>query len=300
LDFPGHPVPFGLWRCRTCGLVFNAPRLSADEIRQQYDGEYYVFNESPARRWARATQLYIEHLLALENRGPGRRLLEVGCAGGELLALARQRGWQVVGVEISPQATRAAVAEHGLDVRAGTLEEHAAHIGRFDVALANDVIEHLASPRPFIRLLHGLLRPGGWVSLETPNWGGFWRRVGGRRWLGLNRFHISLFDAGSLLKLMGDCGFKNCIAGSSTNLAYACWSSRPEITSITKRLPAGLRWRSERLLGRLSPPSFALELRRDPPACLQESLAHIARVEPARAGVSRHLRGDNLTVIGRA
>lgn len=299
-DFSDHPLPFRLYQCRACGFVFNHPRLSSRQIRDQYDGAYYVFHEDPARRWGRATQLYIEHLLPLEKRVNARRLLEIGCAGGELLALARQRGWQVLGIEISPQAAASARREHDLDVRTGTLEEQRANIGRFDVAIANDVIEHMASPRSFLAMLHGVLTSGGWLSIETPNWGSFWRRVGGGRWLGLNRYHISLFDARSLLQLLRSCGFRPCIAGSSTNLAYASWSSRPEVAVLMDRLPPWLRWRCMKLADRLTPRSEPLAIHRNPPASLPEALSRIADSNPARAGVSRKLYGDNLTVIGRA
>jgi len=300
LDVPGHPGPFRLWRCRGCGFVFHHPKLTPQEIREQYDGEYYVFHESPERRWARAAQLYVEHLLPLEQRSQGRTLLEIGCAGGELLALARDRGWQVTGIEISPQASQAARRNHDLDVRAGTLEEHANTIGGFDVAIANDVIEHIAAPGTFLRTLHDVLRPGGWATLETPNWGGIWRRLGGRRWLGINPFHISFFDARALLRLMGECGFRDCRAGSSTNLAYASWGARPELTSMIDRLPAWLAWRCARWADRLTPASAALCLHRRPPASLDSALACVAQADPHRFRVSDNLRGDNLTVIGRA
>lgn len=300
LILPDHPIPFRLWQCRRCAGVFNYPLLRGDQIRGQYDGEYYVFKESPARRWARATQVYIEHLLPLESRVEARRLLEVGCAGGELLALSRERGWDVTGVEISQEAAASARQEHGLHVLAGTLEEHAASLGSFDVAIANDVIEHVPSPRLFLHTLHRVVRPGGLLCLETPNWDSRWRRLGGASWLGINRFHIFLFNASSLLRLMRDCGWTDCLAGSSTNLAYTSWASRPEITRWIKHLPAGLRWRAEQWADRLTPASPALTLHRDPPNCLTQALDRIAALHTADHRADRSLSGDNLTVIGRA
>ncbi len=300
LRWPDYPGAFRLWECHECGAAFNAPRLDATAIRDQYDGDYYVFNESPARRWARATQLYVEHLLPLETQTAHRRLLEIGCAGGELLAIARARGWQTQGIEISPQAAQSARDEHGLDVRTGTLEEHADAVHRPCVAVANDVLEHVLSPHGFLATLRRILEPGGWISLETPNWGGAWRRLGGPRWLGINRFHIFLFNAGSLLRLMHQAGFRNCRTRSSTNLAYTGWGSRPELAGLLARVPAGLRWRAERWLNGLTPRSFARRLHANPPDGIEPALACIRTVERAPASVSGHTLGDNLTVIGRA
>jgi SAM-dependent methyltransferase len=300
LDLPGHPIPFRLWRCRGCGVVFNHPRLSADQIRDQYDGEYYVFKESPARRWGRATQLYVEHLLPMEARLGRGRLVEIGCAGGEVLALARYRGWQTLGIEISPEAAASARRDRGVEVLSGTLEEHAGGVGVFDLAIANDVIEHVPSSRAFLQSLHRIVRPGGWASIETPNWGSVWRRLGGAKWLGINRFHILLFDAGSLTRLMSDCGFTECTAGSSTNLAYTSWAGRPEITRAIGCLPAGLRWRAQQWADRLTPSCFALQLHRNPPLNLKQALARIAAADSGQPGLPEGLWGDNLTVIGRA
>ncbi|MBI4580842.1 MAG: class I SAM-dependent methyltransferase, partial [Planctomycetes bacterium] len=178
--------------------------------------------------------------------------------------------------------------------------KHANHAGEFDVVIANDVIEHVSSPRLFLTHLRSVLRPGGWLSLETPNWGGIWRRVGGPRWLGLNPFHVFLFDARCLTRLMAQCGFRDCRAGSSTNCAHAAWGSRPELHPLWQCLPAALRWRLERFLDRLTPPSFALALRHDSPPSIEDALTRIEIVRRPTAMPSARLTGDNLMVIGRA
>lgn len=312
LSFPGYPGLFHLRRCRYCGLVFNWPRLKPEQMRQQYDGNYYVFNSRPEHRWSRATQLYLNYLAPLEPCHSYRRLLEIGCAQGHLLAIAEGRGWQVEGVEISAEATCTARSEFGLSVHPGTLEEQPDAIGLFDVVVATDVIEHIANPRGFLRAVRHRLRAGGLAVIETPNWGGVWRRLGGRRWLGLNRFHISLFDGPCLTRLMRQCGFRPTATFTTTNTVWSDWEDRPELMSVLPLLPRGLQWRVRDRLSRLTPRTRERRLRQKPPTSLSAALDHIASSRQEHTGkdgnhetdapfpADRWLMKDNLAVIGLA
>lgn len=312
LSFPGYPGPFHLWRCRDCGLVFNWPRLTPEQTRQQYDGGYYVFNSRPEHRWSRATQLYLNYLAPLESCNVGGRLLEIGCAQGHLLAIANSRGWQAEGVEISAEAAEAARTRFRLPIRAGTLEDQGDELCRFDVIIATDVIEHIADPRAFLRAVCDRLMPGGLAVIETPNWGGFWRRLGGRRWLGLNRFHISLFDSHCLARLMNGCGLTTVATFTTTNTVCSDWGSRPELTRFLPLLPPGLQWRAQGRLSGITPESPERALQQKPPASLSAALERVAAMKEERTNrLTTHeityafpadyrLIGDNLAVIGRA
>ncbi|HOW69387.1 MAG TPA: class I SAM-dependent methyltransferase [Phycisphaerae bacterium] len=312
LVFPGHPGPFHLWRCRRCGLVFNWPRLAAEPMKRQYDGDYYVFNARPEHRWSRATQLYLNYLAPLESCQRSGRLLEIGCAQGHLLALASHRGWQAEGVEISAEAARVARSEFGLSVHTGSLEGLGDELGRFEVAIATDVIEHVPDPRGFLQAIRGRLLPGGLAIIETPNWGGVWRRLGGRRWLGLNRFHISLFDGACLTRLMRECDLMPTAVFSTMNTVCSDWGGRPELTRFLSLLPRGLRWRVQGRLSRMTPQSAEHHLEQNPPASLSAALDRIALLKEVPLGqpgphpggtpftADFWLSGDNLAVIGRA
>mgnify|MGYP002623213128 FL=1 len=195
-------------------------------------------------------QQYVVHLAALESRGD-RRLLDVGCALGHFAALARGRGWQVTGIDVSAEAASRAALNFGLEVRAGPLSRHVDTLHRFDVVFLGDVIEHVPHPAQFLRDVRRVLTPGGIVCIDTPNWGGFWRRWTGRRWVGLNRYHINLFDAESLTRLLSASGFDSITTGSYTHYRYEGWAARPELSSWVNRLPAALAWRVGRWLAKL-------------------------------------------------
>ena len=114
-------------------------------------------------------------------------LLDVGCAMGFLLDLARDQGWTVEGVELSEYACLHAVEELHLPVLHGTLHDAEFDGGKFDAVTLFDVIEHFPNPRKEIREVARVLRPGGIFAVTTPDVGslvarllaGIGRRSGG-------------------------------------------------------------------------------------------------------------------------
>jgi len=104
------------------------------------------------------------HVLA----GAGR-VLDLGCASGALGAALRARGAYVVGVENDPEY--AARARERLDqvVEADLEALDPVPLGRFDVLVAGDVLEHLQDPWTVLRRFAGIVEPDGTVVVSLPN-----------------------------------------------------------------------------------------------------------------------------------
>ncbi len=152
-------------RC-ACGLVFVTPPPPRPALERAYDAAYYRPWESQARRRAWIWRRRMERVEA--QASPPGRLLDVGCGTGAFLRLARTRGWEVTGTELSPYAARAAEGD-GLTVVEGEVWEAGFPAGGFDVVTCWHVLEHASCPRWVIEEIHRVLRPGGWLVLATPN-----------------------------------------------------------------------------------------------------------------------------------
>ncbi|MBM4128150.1 MAG: class I SAM-dependent methyltransferase, partial [Nitrospira sp.] len=140
---------------------------------------------------------------------PGGKLLEIGCGNGDRLALFRDLGWTVTGVEPDAGAAKLASAR-GLDVLSGELSSLEFPAGSFDAILMSHVIEHVPDPQETIRECLRLLRPQGMLIMLTPNTGSLGHRWFGRNWLHLDSpRHLHLFNCRNLPKLCSSEGFVN-------------------------------------------------------------------------------------------
>jgi 2-polyprenyl-3-methyl-5-hydroxy-6-metoxy-1,4-benzoquinol methylase len=135
-------------------------------LREFYDQKAPIYHSDTAHVGDRE-----EVILELFPRRAGLRLLDVGCGSGRFLRIARDRGHEVSGLEISP---RAAAAAEGLRVIVGNPEtgEGLGQVGSgFDVITLLDVLEHTFDPARVLRTLRPLLAPGGVMIVSVPNVG---------------------------------------------------------------------------------------------------------------------------------
>src|SRR4051812_36434003 len=86
-------------------------------------------------------------LFELVARGERGALLDVGCGAGNIGAELAKMGFQVAGVDHSPEAVRLA-KERGLDAMLADLDSEGLKCDgkTFDVVWAGDVIEHVFDP----------------------------------------------------------------------------------------------------------------------------------------------------------
>jgi hypothetical protein len=110
----------GIKRCARCSLIYTSPRLSRPEAVYWGDYEKYLTEAALIFRGQASHHRdpnYREELDLIEAHRPTKgRFLDVGCNMGMLLRLARERGWEPVGVEPSPALHRIATEHFGLSV----------------------------------------------------------------------------------------------------------------------------------------------------------------------------------------
>ena len=190
---PGELVyaldPFAVVRCPACELVFVSPRLTSEALQRLYDEPTYHAGVYGGARWSPAMLLQREWTtgrLALAERESstapaGARMLEVGAGHGLFMAAARDRGYDVVGVELSVNAAAHARDVLGLTMHSTQLED-APLDGRFDVICAWDTIEHVPDPVAFWRAVRERLTDDGVVLFSTPYFSSVPSRALRERW----------------------------------------------------------------------------------------------------------------------
>lgn len=107
--------------------------------------------------------------------GKSTRVLDVGCAYGGFLVAFAEKGARVTGIDLDARYVELAalnLREQGFDaeiVLGDAAAEHPAFRGRFDLVIANDVLEHVPRVEAFLGNLRDWLSPKGVAYLEIPN-----------------------------------------------------------------------------------------------------------------------------------
>lgn len=138
----------------------------------------------------------------------GARLLDVGFGNGGFLKIASEMGWNAEGIDFDPKAVEVARAR-GLNVSCASAAELSIRNEHFDVITLSHVIEHVHDPIALLRDLYRLLKPGGFLWLDTPNLCSYGAKRFGRDWRGWEPpRHLVLFNSASLRKSLTHAGFK--------------------------------------------------------------------------------------------
>ena len=90
------------------------------------------------------------------------------------MELAKERGWEVEGIDISAYAVREAEAK-GLRVIVGTSRH--SRLRKIRLVAMHDVIEHVKDPVGLVGRVRELLPSGGLFVIATPDAGSLWARV---------------------------------------------------------------------------------------------------------------------------
>src|SRR3954452_13873441 len=119
--------------CSRCGLIVQNPQPSDDHLAAIYGSNYFIGSSENDRLGAQfdlvklataALQLdeIAGYLRARRQACDGLSLLEVGCGHGNMLLEARNRGYDVHGLEYSADAARIANRKLGVNaIRIGTI-----------------------------------------------------------------------------------------------------------------------------------------------------------------------------------
>ncbi len=204
---------YRLVRCRTCHLVYVDPRPKEPIVDKLYDEkisdidsyfEYYkeyIIHENgfvaEAKDLLKSIKKYIK----------SGRILDIGCACGFFLNVAKQDGWETHGVEISRYLSGYAREKFGLNVFTGELEKANFSERYFDVVTMFDLLSHLQSPTTTLKEVHRVLRDGGLLMMKCGNKGRLkTKRKGEISWGSPD--HLYHFSEKNISELLEKSGFK--------------------------------------------------------------------------------------------
>ena len=112
----------------------------------------------------------IDEFLPVE-RLAGATVLDVGCGLGQFSERLQARGAKVTATDIGTRLLDLTRERVGCECVQADALDLATVFGedRFDIVVSSECIEHTPDPREALRQMAKVLKPGGWLSLSTPN-----------------------------------------------------------------------------------------------------------------------------------
>ena len=235
---------FSFVRCSRCGHLYQNPQPDLDALIARYDSEYSDYEVENDRNFldlmlkGLSDVDFFERMAALH---PNPSLLDIGCATGTLLEHAKERGYEVQGVEVCEPAARYGTERRSVPISVGTLDTVNLTSTKFAAVHFSHLIEHLADPRGFLLQVHQLMLPRALGVVVTPNTGGLQARLFKEHWRSAIADHVHLFSARNLTRLLRETGFTvlavKTWGGLGVGIA-ANWIKRP-VDRLAKRFGFG-------------------------------------------------------------
>jgi len=181
-----------IYECKSCKVKYLTldKKTKAEEI---YKKEY--FTEEYKRQYGVTYLEDRENILKLADARlkiilkyispANKKLLDIGCAYGFFLEKAREKGFDVCGIEIEKKAARYAKQNLKLNVMNKNFL-NAKLNQKFDVITMWYVLEHFVNPEKVLIKIMQFLNPDGMICISLPNGNGAFYRFNKNKWLSIH------------------------------------------------------------------------------------------------------------------
>lgn len=195
---PNAKKTFRVVRCKSCSHVFCDP-LPKNFYKHYLDvvDKKYLTQEEDRKATAR---VIIKEILKEKSKG---KMLDIGCATGDFLVVAKEHGFVAEGLELSRWSSGIAKSK-GITTYSHSIKVHSRKFPKkYDVITLWGVIEHFEDPLAEMENINALLKPNGIVVLWTGDVDSITSKLMGRNWWYWLGQHIQYFTRDSL-GLLGD------------------------------------------------------------------------------------------------
>ena len=169
-DFSGKQI----YECAACEYATTPISDMAETTALYDDPEYFDgwgcnLEFDYARFEPSVHQQVQDYLDFVAAHTRGKSLLDVGTGSGLLPHLARDKGYEVEGTDLSKHVSENVPAKAGFQIHHGTLEE-IAFTRQYDIVTMLHVLEHTSNPLSTMRRAKELLNDDGYLVVVVPNY----------------------------------------------------------------------------------------------------------------------------------
>ena len=161
------------------------PQPNPENLPKYYESQDYISHTDEKRglfsslyQFVKKWSLQKKTKLIFEQNGGLGSLLDVGAGTGDFLKIAKEKGWQVHGMEPNKNASKLA-SEKGIELKS-SLNDFAKK--QFDIVTLWHVLEHIPNLEETISKLSNLVKPHGTLIIAVPNFKSYDANYYGKFW----------------------------------------------------------------------------------------------------------------------
>src|SRR5690554_5576204 len=197
---------------RSLDLYATKPQPKAELLHKYYESTSYISHTDTKKDFIENCYHLVKnyalkkkvHLLTKENNGIGD-LLDIGAGTGDFLVGAKNKGWQVQGVEPNSSARQLALSK-GVELSEKLTE---VTTEKFDAITLWHVLEHLPNLEEDINFICSKLKKEGVLVIAVPNHNSYDAKLYKEYWAAYDvPRHLWHFSKNSISKLFEKEGFE--------------------------------------------------------------------------------------------
>ncbi len=192
-------------------MLITHPQPSLEKLPSYYESVDYISHTDGKRTLFEKMYQFVKGI-ALKNKlklinyqSKKGRILDIGAGVGDFLSVAKNDGWETIGIEPSEKAKSIAVKKGVTFVdQLSELEDHS-----FDVITMWHVLEHVPDLENQITTLKRLLKPNGTILIAVPNFKSYDANYYGKFWAAFDvPIHLWHFSKTAIEKLFASADLK--------------------------------------------------------------------------------------------
>lgn len=188
-------------KCKKCRLVYT--KRDKLKISEEYhrDSDYIALEKQFENIFKKRFEIINKYI-----KNPGR-VVDIGSSTGVLLKLFKDFKWEELGIEPSKSANYA--IKKNINIINKKFEDVNLPKNKYDLVILNHTLEHLENPLTVLNRVYEILKKGGLVFIDVPNFGSLSSMLFGKNYSFLlpeeHNFH---FTQKTLTKLLQKSKFK--------------------------------------------------------------------------------------------
>ncbi len=191
--------------CPKCQIAVRSEKNMPAQKQNIYNFDWVIQQEQDLGKIKKAQ--FLTKIIQKINKV--KHILDAGCGMGILVDILTKKGYSAIGIDSSKSAIKFAQKNKEGTFKIANIETYRGK-QKYDLILGIQIIEHLRKPEKFLENVRRLLKPKGYLLLETPNlasWDkkSFWRKRQGGIY---GQDHRICYKPKSLTDLLQTNGFK--------------------------------------------------------------------------------------------